>query len=319
MYASVEAFLSGIVDYAGLFPPAQLTMPEAHERFRHHRLGPHGFMLARFVCPAQRLGELQALLDRSGPEGQTFALSVLGRGGDTSEAFLAGLDDDLGRIQRFLAASSGRTAVHQIEVRLPDQPGELAAVVSEAVERLESTPSDRPTPFFEWSLLEGRLEGLPDAVRAIAGTHRTDRPVGLKIRCGGADAAAVPTAQAVAAAIVACTRAGVPIKATQGLHHPVRHLDRRLGTQAHGFLNLFSAGLLAHVRGVREPQVLAIIDEQDPSAFQFTEFGLCWRDQQLTVDELVEGRRTAVTSFGSCSFSEPVEDLLQMGVLGSDR
>ena len=47
-----KSLLDGIIDYAGLFPPAQLPMDEAFARFVEHRLSDDGWMLARFVCAA---------------------------------------------------------------------------------------------------------------------------------------------------------------------------------------------------------------------------------------------------------------------------
>ena len=36
MYDSVRVFATEIIDYAGLFPPAQLGMAKAFERFERH-------------------------------------------------------------------------------------------------------------------------------------------------------------------------------------------------------------------------------------------------------------------------------------------
>ena len=57
-----KSLLDGIIDYAGLFPPAQLPMDEAFTRFVEHRSTDDGWMLARFVCPAGRLDELEPLI-----------------------------------------------------------------------------------------------------------------------------------------------------------------------------------------------------------------------------------------------------------------
>ena len=43
MLPSEHALLTGILDYAGLFPPAQLPMPEAVRRYQRHRASGEGW------------------------------------------------------------------------------------------------------------------------------------------------------------------------------------------------------------------------------------------------------------------------------------
>jgi hypothetical protein len=52
---SVRALLEGILDYAGLFPPAQLPLAEALRNYREYRAHRHGWMLARLVLPLQKI------------------------------------------------------------------------------------------------------------------------------------------------------------------------------------------------------------------------------------------------------------------------
>jgi hypothetical protein len=315
MTKSLHIFMARIIDYAGLFPPAALGMSDAFDEFVEHRMSSEGWMLARFVCPATRLAELVPLLDRLDDEEPPVMLSVLGRGGGTRAAFAAAVDSDLQAIADATSAQP-RAAIDQFEVRLPGETvgADLTEVVRDTMDRLDTVEPFALIPFFETSLLEGWQERLPDAVSAVV-EGAGGRNVGFKIRCGGIDASAVPSPVAVAAAIVACRRARLPLKATQGLHHPVRHFDPRLGALAHGFLNLFVAGMLAHARGVSEEELLAVIEEEDPSAFSFSEENVAWREYHLELDQVAAGRRHAVASFGSCSFAEPRDDLRQLGLL----
>lgn len=50
--------LEGLIDYAPLFPPASLPLPEAVEEDVRARASASAFVLGRFVCPASRLSEL---------------------------------------------------------------------------------------------------------------------------------------------------------------------------------------------------------------------------------------------------------------------
>jgi hypothetical protein len=50
--------LAGLIDYAGLFPPAALDMPTALRNYAAYREGGFAWMLGRFVVPAARVGEV---------------------------------------------------------------------------------------------------------------------------------------------------------------------------------------------------------------------------------------------------------------------
>jgi hypothetical protein len=107
----------------------------------------------------------------------------------------------------------------------------------------------------------------------------------------------------------------MPLKFTAGLHHPIRHHDASLGAMMHGFLNVFVAGVLATARGLDAADVRDIIEEEDAGSFVFTDDGLRWRNHRASVEEIEFARRSAVMSFGSCSFDEPRDDLRALGLL----
>lgn len=55
---SAKALFSGLIDYAGLFPPAALSMADAVRNYASYRDGEHAWMLGRFVVPAAKIGEV---------------------------------------------------------------------------------------------------------------------------------------------------------------------------------------------------------------------------------------------------------------------
>ncbi len=57
MNQSFQHFMNGLVDYAGLFPPARLDMSSAVENYALYRSETLAWMLGRFICPAARLAE----------------------------------------------------------------------------------------------------------------------------------------------------------------------------------------------------------------------------------------------------------------------
>jgi hypothetical protein len=131
-------------------------------------------------------------------------------------------------------------------------------------------------------------DGLEEKVAALA-----ERGLWAKVRCGGAD---VPTAAAFGRFISACRAARVPFKATAGLHHPLA------ADGSHGFLNVIAACAFDDSAALSE-------------TVQLGPGGLRWRDRVAGSDELERVRREQLVAVGSCSFSEPVDDLRQLGVL----
>ena len=57
---ALQALLSGLIDYAGLFPPASLDLPTAMRNYQEYRVGEHAWMLGRFVVPAALVAEVDA-------------------------------------------------------------------------------------------------------------------------------------------------------------------------------------------------------------------------------------------------------------------
>ena len=131
-------------------------------------------------------------------------------------------------------------------------------------------------------------DGLEEKVAALA-----ERGLRAKVRCGGAE---VPTADALGRFLSACRAAGVPFKATAGLHHPLAADGR------HGFLNVIAACAFDDAAALTE----------DVGS---TPDGLRWRDRSADPDELERVRREQLVAVGSCSFAEPIDDLKQLGVL----
>ena len=70
--------LARLIDHAPLFPPASMDMQAAVAEDTRARAGEQAWMLARFVCPASRLRELEAELGGAEPP----KISAVADGGD---------------------------------------------------------------------------------------------------------------------------------------------------------------------------------------------------------------------------------------------
>lgn len=295
---SAHGAFKSLIDYAGLFPPAALGMSAALEEYASAREGPHAWMLGRFIVPIARIEEM-------GDKRREFPLSVLVNVALTGDADtgrwveLAG--ESLAAVARERA---GGARIEALEVSIPpprwqretvDAPlGQLGALLERENLRDLDTYAE-----------------LPRGTVPNAAVKRAR--LGVKIRCGGVDAAAFPTVESVAAFIAGAAAAQLRFKATAGLHHPVRHVDAATGFHMHGFLNVLAAAAFAS--RADEDTLNAIVAEEDPEAFSFDDASFGWRELRCDIDELRAVRRSSFVGYGSCSFSEPVDDLTALGIL----
>jgi hypothetical protein len=101
MSRGLRALLAGVIDYAGLFPPAKLPLDEAIRNYARYRQEPESWMLGRFICPAATLSEISPRHVDSFWEAPPFPVSVIGRGGNNIPQFLMNLQADLDDIAAF--------------------------------------------------------------------------------------------------------------------------------------------------------------------------------------------------------------------------
>jgi hypothetical protein len=239
---SLHVLLENLIDYAGLFPPAALSMQDAVRNYARYRDGEHAWALGKFVVPQARVTEVP----------NEFPLSILG------------------------------------------------------VDEVKAVSEDEIAQFPPGVYVEIADVKLLDAIQ-----RHGQR---AKIRTGGITPDAFPAIDDIAGFLRACKAKGVAFKATAGLHHPLRCVkpltyepNAPTGTM-HGFLNLFlAAAMLDHAD--------AILGETDPQAFAFDDEGASWRGHRVSTEALRTMRRDFATSFGSCSFEEPIRDLRELGWL----
>lgn len=306
-----RALCEGLVDYAGLFPPAKLEMQETVERYARYAMGVRSWMLGRLICPASRLEELS---ERGAPlMPGTFATSGYREHADAMPAWGVSVVADM-PIGETLDAMSAFDERHSSDERGLAQIGcvEIRATSAEVIDDAMDAVPDDIQPFFEVPA-EGDIRGV---LAALAGEDGC-----AKIRCGGVEASMIPSSERIADFIVSCARAGIAFKATAGLHHPVRaeqaltYEDEPPRAVMHGYVNVFLGAVMYKARRIDEDQLLAVLNETDASAFSFDDDGAGWRDASVGVLDIAKGREIFALSYGSCSFEEPVDDAAGLGWL----
>jgi hypothetical protein len=294
---ATAALLRDLIDYAGLFPPASLSMVASVANYAAYSSSEWNWILGRFVVPAARLDEFAAA-----------ALALPTAAGETTWRLSALLGPDVAadvdRIHSFnsrILCTSLKATVEAVEVR---------ASSAEEVDRLSKMIPRELATYFEIP-----LKNCAELIAAIGKSGRR-----AKIRTGGETADKFPTPEEVIEFIRLCAGARVPFKATAGLHHPLRSVHRLTyqpdspSAMMHGFLNVFLVS--AFLRAGMDPKLaVQLLEEQSQDAFHLDSDGISWREHRLRREEIAEARRDFAISVGSCSFTEPIEDLRSLHLL----
>jgi len=286
---SLHILLKSLIDYAGLFPPAGLDMAHAVANYARYRSSPQSWALGRFILPAARLREFE---EHFAPDRSPWHLSAL---------IGTNLGDDLAAIAEFNARHHHEAVVDTLEVK--------ASSAREISEVRRQIP-DGLIVYVEVPVADDPAAHI-DAI-AKARTR-------AKIRTGGLTEEMFPGEHAVLRFLDACVSANVAFKATAGLHHPIRctraltyEKDSPVGVM-HGFLNVFLASAFL-LDGLPLAGLEALLLDDDASHFEFGDSSVTWGKHRVTQARLLESRALA-SSFGSCSFEEPIGDLRSLNLL----
>ena len=277
---TMRTLLSNAIDYAGLFPPASLDLQTCLQQYAFYRDGDDAWALGNLILPVSALAKFEQLSGTA-----NLPVSVV-LGGDPER--------ELEQI------SHSVRPYHIFECKLPNAD-RIAPI-------MRSLPVGARV-FFEVEL--GSVSaGLLTAIRA-AGAY-------AKIRTGGVVQAATPASKDVAHFMFECARRRLTFKATAGLHHPLRNHYRLTYEEnppvgmMHGFINVIFAAAILYA-GALEAEACAVLEETKPTAFLFHSDRVSWRDRSVTLHDIAETRRVLFAGFGSCSFTEPVEESRALG------
>ena len=295
--AALRSLLARSIDYAGLFPPCSLELEPAIKNQAAYVRSAENWMLASFVLPVSRLNEAAPFLDAFNSD-YPMRVSALGPGEENPAKFKTALANIVQEIRRFQSTHHGRAQVEQLEMALPKD-----GIDASLIDSIASEVAALKIKTF-W---EAPAAMAAKVIKLLQERAMSDR-LGCKLRTGGVKADAFPSTAAVAGALAAAVSHKVPIKFTAGLHHPVRKHRDEVGTKMHGFLNVLGAGVMAAEHGWNAEQCAAMLESEEPGDFRFSDDTFSWRDWSITPNR-IEQFRTIVTSFGSCSFNEPREDL----------
>ncbi|MGW1681334.1 hypothetical protein [Saccharopolyspora sp. NPDC002376] len=277
---SIPEFAKGLCDDAAVFPPGRAPLPDAVAAHLRHTQSPYAALVGPLVLAAPALDELPGLI---WPD-QQLELSVTAPKGPAQlPAALA-------------AVESLPVRLRALEVAVPagQEPKEFFAA-------LDAVGVDEDVAVF---VEVPRDERRPEVIATCASTRYQ-----AKFRTGGVKAELYPDDAELAAAIRAVVDAGVPFKATAGLHHAIRNTDPTTGFEQHGYLNLLLATDAA-VDFADEVEIAGVLAERDAQKIA---------KRVADLDRVrVVAARDRFLSFGTCSIGEPLVELVDLGLVPAE-
>jgi hypothetical protein len=301
--ASLQALLAESIDYAGMFPPCSLALEPALRNQAQYIRSDDAWMLNMFVLPVIQFDSAKQLLPQFDPV-HPLRISALGPKTENATAFREAFEETEAAIRLLAAHNVDLVSVNQLEMWLPPD------IDLSALEEAGSIIGDLP------AFWEAPAEKAQETIGWLAELNSgTDEPTfGFKLRTGGVTPDAFPTSAQIAQALVVPATHQVPIKFTAGLHHPLPQYREEVQTRMHGFLNVLGAAILAAEHKWDEKLAAAMLEDENPKSFSFGDEFFAWREWKIDLKRL-NNRRKFVTSFGSCSFDEPREDLRALNLL----
>lgn len=277
----MPSLLARLIDDAALFPPGSATVPDAVRLHLEGRSSEHADLVGLFLCPASRLPELITELIKVKP-GKPVELSLV-------------IDTGLGGVPKALSIVESRAELLALRMVEMPAPSDVDEVWLERVS--EFVPEDVIRVIEPRRGGAGWLDGIQRVI---------EHGSWPKLRCGGLSTENFPSVDEVFDFLTVINTGGASFKATAGLHNAVRHTAEDTGFTHHGFLNLLIATgrLLA---GADAEDVRAALASTDGKA-------LAEEAQNMTEHEALSVRGV-FASYGSCSLTDPVADLEELGLL----
>ncbi|HEY2001645.1 MAG TPA: hypothetical protein VGG80_04970, partial [Acidobacteriaceae bacterium] len=255
---ALRSLLRGLIDYAGLFPPAGLAMDAAVRNYDSYIRGEDAWMLGRFVLPAGCLAEYEEAVRDAHIDSHLWRLSVLATAADVSRVtrFNADKRDRFGEVDVLEVKAANAREIH-----------DTALAYGLGYQLYFETPPEKwPSMLPATAVAKGRA----------------------KIRTGGEVASAIPEESRVLEFLRIASERRLAFKATAGLHHPLRAMQRLTYKPdsptgvMHGFLNVFCAAVLLWHEPDRRQEAAWMLGERDADAITMDE-AMTWHNSGVTL------------------------------------
>ncbi len=308
MKKSLIELMNGLIDYAGLFPPASLPLDKAISEYIYYKKSEYSYIVSRFVVPVASVENLKSIYQEI--NGGNISLSVILPEMEfavKSERNISKSIKDLDAILKensFIEASS-------FEIKLPrnlsaENQEKLLKQFQKIITKIKKLP-DNSLIFFEpYVLGDNWKTNIDIACEVISQTREHS---GFKLRTGGVTQDAFPHTDILAYAIKKCSDMKIKFKATAGLHHPLRHFNPSVNTKMHGFFNVFIGFLIAEKYNPSPEILKKLINTESATEFSFTDDFITYENFVISLKDIKNIKESFSLSYGSCSIDEPIDDL----------
>jgi len=291
---ALHALTENLFDYAGMFPPASKSLEGALEETIDFpsSLGRPDLIAGDLVCSSEELANLKPLLPRwIEARGRPLHLCLL----------MSSLEDE-GDWKKACEAIKGESiTLRTVECKVADGCEDaIEGIIRWSKEcRFKGTVALEPTPLPDLDTLHRFARELKAANERVG-----QKLFALKVRGNAVERDSLATIIAI------CAEAELPLKLTQLLHHPIIE-PSRYGNHL-GFLTVSLAWHLAARTSITPVELQECLGLTKVEDLRFEGEIISWRSYSLHSGEIRATRERCPLSIGSCSISEPDEDLKRL-------
>jgi hypothetical protein len=289
---TLEMVVDRLFDHSGTFPPASKSLDDAlHDAARFSRALRRPSIVATDIVLDEPSATLLSKKDlrANGFSSSCRIVLLAGTALDQTRDVIEALHER--------RADGVAISIASLELKISD-PSEIDAIAHASF--IKDVPSVGVEPNLSG---EGWIDLLSRTIDSLRG-----RPgFALKARCTG------PTGigpDRLSEVVVRAAHAGLALKVTGGLHHPIVEPERYGNTL--GFLNLACAVFLSRalLERMTAQQAGELLVNRDAGALRFGE-GVTYKEHTIDRRALAHAKQTPF-SIGSCSLSEPDDDLFRL-------
>lgn len=302
--SALETLIEALFDYSGTFPPASKSLDEAIRE------------TAGFSKTLRRpwILESHLVVDEVGLEyliGRDLRSFGFDHGAEVRLCVLAAykstkLVELLWRAEEAVRMDGVSLKLSSVEIKLThDQVRSTPELRDDLTVLRASIPSIDTLIVLEPNLSESNWQ---EVLEIVADTAREHSLVGIKCRCTGPTAV---DAHKLAQSLISAADREIPFKVTGGLHHPIVETARYKNSL--GFLNLVTAVMLRRSIEKKIPveTIARLLVNEAPGSFDLSR-GLSYADHVISLEKLREVKALTHFSIGSCSLTEPDDDLVRL-------
>ncbi len=246
----MHSLIEHLFDYAGLFPPAKLSLPTALGNYTLYQEHEYKNMLGKFILPIQKSNEYLKLIENDKLNKQ---LSLILTAPKNEHELVQSLSTDCINIIKIVESNSS-SLIDAFEIRFFDEFYEydhktLHQLFSNIFNSLSQALKNQSSQSFEFfcEMPFLKVEILHHFFNFIQDHNNTKsaQKIFIKLRAGGITPSLVPNSNSLAEMFLLLSQFQFSFKMTAGLHIPVPNYNSNVGATMHGFLNVIFASMFA--------------------------------------------------------------------------